>query len=47
MCSATLASGTASCSSTKAPVGSDTVTATYKGNANFAPSVGTTMMVVG
>jgi hypothetical protein len=46
MCSATIKAGTASCTSTKAPKGTDTVSATYKGSTNFATSVGTTSLDV-
>ena len=41
-----LASGTGSCTSTAAPVGTDTVSATYSGDADFSPSVGSTTLVV-
>jgi hypothetical protein len=37
---------TGSCSSAAAPVGADSVTATYSGDSNFAPSSGTTPEVV-
>jgi hypothetical protein len=46
MCTATLKSGTAKCTSTKAPTGSDTVKATYKGTTNYATSVGRTKLDV-
>jgi len=46
ICTAALKSGTATCTSTKAPKGSDTVTATYKGSANDGTSVGTTTLKV-
>jgi hypothetical protein len=46
MCTATLKSGTASCTSTKAPTGSDTVTATYKATTNYTTSAGTTKLDV-
>jgi hypothetical protein len=39
-------SGNGSCSATNAPVGTDTVTATYSGDANFATSSGTTTETV-
>jgi hypothetical protein len=39
-------SGAGMCSATNAPVGADTVTATYSGDANYAPSVGTTPLTV-
>jgi hypothetical protein len=42
----TLVSGAGSCSASNAPVGSDTVTATYSGTSNFSVSVGTTTLVV-
>jgi hypothetical protein len=41
-----LVGGTASCQSTATPPGSDTATATYSGDANFAPSSGTQGVVV-
>jgi hypothetical protein len=43
---ASLVSGAASCTSTNAPPGANTVRATYSGDANFAPSVGTTSLVI-
>jgi hypothetical protein len=46
ICTAALKSGTATCASTTAPTGSDTVKATYKGATNFATSVGTTKLEV-
>lgn len=46
LCTATLAGGTGSCTATAAPVGSDTVTGTYGGDANFAASFGTTALTV-
>jgi hypothetical protein len=47
LCTATVqANGTATCSSTKAPKGTDTITATYKGSTNFLPSSGTTQLTV-
>jgi alpha-tubulin suppressor-like RCC1 family protein len=39
-------SGNASCSASNAPVGTDTVTATYSGDGNFAGSTGTTTETV-
>ena len=47
LCSGTLSSGTASCSSSKAPVGSDTVTASYQGDPNYSSSSGTTPIALG
>jgi len=46
LCTATLSSGAGSCTATNAPVGADTVTATYSGTAPFATSSGTTPLVV-
>jgi len=46
LCTATLASGAASCTATNAPVGADTVTATYNGDTDFAASTGTTPLTV-
>ena len=44
MCTATLPA--LSCSATTAPVGSDTVTATYSGDSNFAPQTTTTPLTI-
>ena len=41
-----LVNGTASCSASNAPVGSDTVTATYSGSTQFAASAGSTSLDV-
>ncbi len=47
LCVATLASdGTGSCSSTAAPVGNDTISGEYSGDAVFTGSTGTTSLVV-
>ena len=47
LCNAvTLSGGTATCAYSALPVGSDTVTATYSGDANFAPSSGTVTQTV-
>jgi hypothetical protein len=46
MCKASLMSGKASCSSTKAPKGADTVTATYKGSTIYAGSSGSASLKV-
>ena len=47
LCSASLVGGSASCSATTAPVGTDTVTATYSGDSTFSASSGTTVLAVG
>ena len=41
-----LVSTTANCSATNAPVGLDTVTATYNGDTNFNTNTGTTTLTV-
>ena len=47
LCVATLgSSGTGSCSASAAPAGSDTVTGTYSGAADFQPSTGTASLTV-
>ncbi len=46
LCTATLSGGTGSCTTSNAPVGVDTVTATYSGDTEFAPSFGTTILTV-
>lgn len=46
LCTATLTGGSATCSSSGAPIGSDTVTATYGGDATSFPSSGTTALTV-
>ena len=47
LCSASLSGGSASCSATTAPVGADTVTASYSGDSTFSASLGTTVLAVG
>lgn len=47
LCTAVLAGGTASCSSSVAPPGSDFVTGIYSGDPNFVPSSGSTSLIVG
>ena len=46
LCTATLSGGSASCSTTTIPVGTQTITATYSGDANFLPSSGMTEQTV-
>jgi virginiamycin B lyase len=46
LCIATLSAGDGSCSATNAPVGTDTVTATYSGDSTFPSSSGTTSLTV-
>ncbi len=46
LCKATLSAGTATCSATNTPVGSNTVKATYSGDGLFAGSSGTTSETV-
>jgi hypothetical protein len=46
LCTTPLVSGTVSCQASNAPTGSDTATATYSGDANFAPSSGSTSLMV-
>jgi hypothetical protein len=46
LCMATVSGGSASCSSTAAPVGTDPVVALYLGADPFAPGVGTTTLTV-
>ena len=46
LCTAYLTSGSGTCTSTTAPTGVDTITASYGGALNFAPSSGTTTLVV-
>ncbi len=41
LCTVTLSGGTGSCTSSAAPAGSDTITASYGGDTNFAPSSNT------
>jgi Bacterial Ig-like domain (group 3)/Putative Ig domain len=41
LCTATLSSGSGSCASGRAPLGTDTITATYSGDNTFAESSGT------
>ena len=47
LCSASLAAGTASCSSTTAPLGSDSILAGYSGDGTYSPSSGTAVLTVG
>ena len=46
LCTATLSSGTGSCSASNAPVGTDTVTGTYSGDSTHAASSGTATLIV-
>ena len=46
LCTGTLAGDTASCTSTAAPIGTDTITATYNGDAASAQSSGTITVTV-
>jgi hypothetical protein len=46
LCTATLSSGSGSCTSGSAPLGTDTTTATYSGDNTFAGSSGTTTEMV-
>ena len=46
LCAVTLSDGSASCSSSGAPVGNDTITGTYFGNPFFSGSTGTTTLTV-
>jgi len=46
LCAANLVSGLGSCQSTTAPPGSSTVSATYSGDATFAPSSGSIGLIV-
>ena len=46
LCTATLSSGSGSCSTSAAPAGNDTVSGTYSGDAEFSGSAGTTTLVV-
>ena len=46
LCSAPLANGAGSCSVSTAPVGADTVVATYGGDTNFSASDGTAVLIV-
>jgi RHS repeat-associated protein len=46
LCTATLSAGTGLCSATNAPVGADTITGTYPGDAGHAGSSGTTALSV-
>jgi Bacterial Ig-like domain (group 3)/Putative Ig domain len=46
LCTATLSSGSGSCMSGSAPLGTDTITATYSGDNTFAGSAGTTTETV-
>ncbi len=47
LCTATLSAGTGSCPAFNAPVGTDTVTGTYSGDGQYAPSTGSTTLTVG
>ncbi len=47
LCSAPLAAGTASCSSTSAPLGSDSILASYGGDGTYSASSGTAVLTVG
>ena len=46
LCTATLATGSGSCTATDAPAGNDTVTGAYSGDAAHAPSSGTASLTV-
>jgi hypothetical protein len=46
LCTATLSGGTGSCTSTLAPVGTDTITGSYSGDTTFGPSAGLTTLTV-
>jgi hypothetical protein len=46
LCTATLSNGSGSCSSTAAPVGSDTVSGAYSGDSVFGGSTGSTTLLV-
>ncbi len=46
LCTAMLSGSKATCVAGSAPVGTDTITATYKGSGTYAPSVGTATLVV-
>jgi photosystem II stability/assembly factor-like uncharacterized protein len=46
LCTIALSNGTGSCSSAKAPVGTDTVTAAYSGDQDYAASSGSTTLIV-
>ena len=46
LCTGTLAGDTASCASTTAPIGTDTITATYNGDGASAQSSGTITVTV-
>ncbi|MHB1962118.1 MAG: Ig-like domain repeat protein, partial [Acidimicrobiales bacterium] len=46
LCTAALSGGTGSCTSTKAPVGNDTITGTYSGDATHSGSSGTATLEV-
>ena len=47
LCTGTLSNGVASCTAFTSPVGTDQVTASYGGDANFDPSTAVTQIVVG
>jgi hypothetical protein len=46
LCTASLSSGSGTCSSSAAPAGTDTITGTYQGDKVFSKSTGTTTVVV-
>jgi hypothetical protein len=46
LCTANVSSGAGSCTSSVAPAGTDTISATYGGDNLFAPSIGTTVLTV-
>ena len=46
LCTATLVDGTGSCTTTRIPVGSSQVTATYGGDADFGGTSGTTLVTI-
>jgi hypothetical protein len=46
LCTATLSSGSGTCTSSTAPAGTDTITGTYRGSNVFLASTGTTTLVV-
>jgi photosystem II stability/assembly factor-like uncharacterized protein len=46
LCTATLSGGTGSCAASTAPVGTDTVTGLYSGDASFPRSFGTSTVIV-
>jgi Bacterial Ig-like domain (group 3) len=46
LCTAILSGGVAACGATNAPAGTDTVTGTYSGGADYASSSGTATLTV-